>query len=32
LTGRQVIGNAPGNQGIQTEDQIGFQLRKGGGG
>ena len=31
-TGRQVIGNAPGNQGITTEDQIGFQLRKGGGG
>jgi hypothetical protein len=31
-TGQQVIGNAPGNQGIRTEDQIGFQLRKGGGG
>jgi virulence factor Mce-like protein len=30
--GRQVIGNVPGNQGIKTEDQIGFQLRKGGGG
>ena len=26
------IGNVPGNQGIRTEDQIGFQLRKGGGG
>jgi ABC-type transporter Mla subunit MlaD len=29
--GEQVIGNLPGNQGIRTEDQIGFQLRKGGG-
>jgi virulence factor Mce-like protein len=32
VVGRQVIGNVPGNQGIKTEDQIGFQLRKGGGG
>jgi len=32
LTGKQVIGNSPGNQGVETEDQIGFQLRKGGGG
>ena len=32
VVGRQVIGNVPGNQGIRTEDQIGFQLRKGGGG
>lgn len=30
--GTQVIGNPPGNQGITTEDQIGFQIRKGGGG
>ena len=30
--GQQVIGNVPGNQGIRTEDQIKFQLRKGGGG
>ena len=29
--GKQVIGNVPGNQGIRTEDQIPFQLRKGGG-
>lgn len=26
----QQIGNAPGNQGITTQDQIPFQLRKGG--
>ena len=32
VVGKQVIGNVPGNQGIKTEDQIGFQLRKGGGG
>ena len=31
-TGVQMIGNVPGNQGIRTEDQIPFQLRKGGGG
>ncbi|HET6831051.1 MAG TPA: MlaD family protein [Solirubrobacterales bacterium] len=30
--GQKVIGNVSGNQGIRTEDQIGFQLRKGGGG
>jgi virulence factor Mce-like protein len=30
--GQQVIGNVAGNQGIRTENQIGFQLRKGGGG
>jgi virulence factor Mce-like protein len=30
--GQLSIGNVPGNQGIKTEDQIGFQLRKGGGG
>ncbi len=29
-TGVQMIGNVPGNQGVRTEDQIGFQLRKGG--
>jgi virulence factor Mce-like protein len=28
--GQKVIGNVPGNQGIRTEDQIPFQLRKGG--
>ena len=27
LTGQQVIGNVPGNQGIVTEDQIGSQTR-----
>jgi phospholipid/cholesterol/gamma-HCH transport system substrate-binding protein len=32
IVGKQVIGNVPGDQGIKTEDQIGFQLRKGGGG
>jgi len=28
--GRQVIGNPPGNQGIETEDQIASQLKGGG--
>ena len=28
--GKQVIGNVAGNQGVRTEDQIPFQLRKGG--
>jgi virulence factor Mce-like protein len=27
--GKQSIGNVPGNQGIKTEDQIPFQLKKG---
>jgi hypothetical protein len=32
VIGKKMIGNAPGDQGVQTEGQIGFQLRKGGGG
>jgi virulence factor Mce-like protein len=30
ITGRQVIGNEPGNQGITTEAQLPSQLRRGG--
>jgi len=31
LVGQQEIGNSPGNQGIETEDQIPSQLKRGGG-